>query len=149
MEGENKRNIDGFSYALGVVDAFNEVVRSGVKKLALAHPMRERAQRDELAEAAREICRAYGTKLYLEDDPLLTDLFPVSLNKGTYNILFYGQEQVLETYLALKQRKMELVAAGRYQGEQRREVAKTFGQLLCYSEEAIERLIAQNQEKEL
>ena len=99
------REIDSFSYAMGVIDAFNEVVRSGVKSLALAHPVKDRQLREELAQAAQEICAQYGTKLYKEDDPLLTDLFPLSLNQGTYNILFYQKEEVLAEYLALKQKK--------------------------------------------
>ena len=144
----NKRKLDEFSYALGVIDAFNEVVRGGVKKLALAHPVREKMQRDKLAEAAEEICKSYGTKLYLEEEPLLTDLFPLSLNNGTYNILFYQKEEVLEAYLGLKKSKAELEASGRYRGAERRAIAEKFGRLLSYSEEAIERLIAENAEKE-
>lgn len=142
------REIDSFSYAMGVIDAFNEVVRSGVKSLALAHPVKDRQLREELAQAAQEICAQYGTKLYKEDDPLLTDLFPLSLNQGTYNILFYQKEEVLAEYLALKQKKKTLQAEGRYAGQERKEIARLFGHLLSYTDEAIERLIAGNHEKE-
>ena len=31
-----------------------------------------------------------------EDEPLLTDLFPLSLNRGKYNILYYADPAVLE-----------------------------------------------------
>lgn len=142
------REMDSFSYAMGVIDAFNEVVRAGVKKLALAHPVKDRQLREELAQAAEGICAQYGTKFYKEDDPLLTDLFPVSLNRGTYNILFYQSEEVLAEYLELKQRKEQLQEEGRYAGQERREIARAFGHLLSYTDEAIERLIACNHEKE-
>ena len=142
------REMDSFSYAMGVIDAFNEVVRAGVKKLALAHPVRDRQLREELAQAAESICAQYGTRLYREDDPLLTDLFPVSLNRGTYNILFYQNEEVLSEYLELKQRKKQLQEEGRYAGQERKEIARSFGHLLSYTDEAIERLIAGNHEKE-
>lgn len=142
------REMDSFSYAMGVIDAFNEVVRAGVKKLALAHPVKDRKLRDELAQAAEGICAQYGTKLYKEDDPLLTDLFPISLNRGTYNILFYQRDEVLAEYLELKQRKRQLQAEGRYAGQERREIARAFGHLLSYTDEAIERLIEDNREKE-
>ncbi len=142
------REMDSFSYAMGVIDAFNEVVRAGVKKLALAHPVKDRQLRDELAQAAEEICAQYGTMLYSEDDPLLTDLFPISLNQGTYNILFYQKEEVLAEYLEIKQRKKQLQVEGRYTGQERKEIARAFGYLLSYTDEAIERLIAGNHEKE-
>ena len=38
--------IDHFSYELGAADCFCEMVRAGVKKLALAHPCDTKAERD-------------------------------------------------------------------------------------------------------
>ena len=32
------KEMDKYSYQCGVIDAFNEVVRAGVKRLTLAHP---------------------------------------------------------------------------------------------------------------
>ena len=31
-------SLDSFSYQCGVIDAFNEVVKAGVKRIALSHP---------------------------------------------------------------------------------------------------------------
>ena len=42
------QNIDPYSYQCGVIDCFNEMVRSGVKALALSHPMDSAAERDAL-----------------------------------------------------------------------------------------------------
>ena len=76
------QKIEPFSYQCGVIDCFNEMVCSGVKALALSHPMDTAAERDALIPFSQSICRKYGTKLYIEDEPLLTDLFPLSLNRG-------------------------------------------------------------------
>ncbi|MFQ7451174.1 MAG: hypothetical protein ACLRNQ_06760 [Flavonifractor plautii] len=86
------QNIDPYSYQCGVIDCFNEMVRSGVKALALSHPMDSAAERDALIPFARSCCHQYGNQLYIEDTPLLTDLFPLSLNQGKFNILFYRAE---------------------------------------------------------
>ena len=78
----------------------------------------------------------------------MTDLFPISLNKGKYNIIYYRQEEDLRQYLALKKRKQQLLEQQAYQGEARRQIAVDYGKLLSYSQEAIERYLAQNKEKE-
>ena len=77
----------------------------------------------------------------------MTDLFPISLNKGKYNIIYYRQEDIRQ-YLALKKRKQQLLEQQAYQGEARRQIAVEYGKLLSYSPEAIERYLAQNEEKE-
>lgn len=41
------KQIDAYSFALGVCEAFCEVVRAGVKRIALSHPFTE----DELQNA--------------------------------------------------------------------------------------------------
>ena len=96
------RNIDSYSYQCGVIDCFNEMVYAGVKSLALSHPMDSAEERDALLPYARELCQRYGNQLYIEDEPLLSDLFPLSLNRGKHNILFYRAGHVLEEYLRLK-----------------------------------------------
>lgn len=101
------QNIDPYSYQCGVIDCFNEMVRSGVKALALSHPMDSAAERDALIPFARSCCHQYGNQLYIEDTPLLTDLFPLSLNQGKFNILFYRAGHILDQYLRLKERKAQ------------------------------------------
>ena len=142
------KEFDSYSYQCGVMDAFNEVVRAGVKRLALAHPCNTVEERDALLPYAQVLCEKYGNHLYVENDSLLTDLFPISLNKDKYNIVFARDPKDLEHYVELHVRKKELVEKGAYSGEERHQIAVEFGKLLSYSEEAIERLIAQNGEKE-
>lgn len=141
------KKLDGYSYQCGVIDAFNEVVRAGVKRIALSHPVDTKEEAMELIPFSQQICQQYGNHFYLEESPLLTDLFPISLNKGKYNIIYYRQEDIRQ-YLALKKRKQQLLEQQAYQGEARRQIAVDYGKLLSYSQEAIERYLAQNEEKE-
>ena len=140
--------IDAYSYQCGVMDAFNEVVRAGVKRLALAHPCDSREERDSYLDYAQQLCEKYGNHLYVENDSLLTDLFPISMNKDKYNIVFARDPKDLEFYVELHVRKKELMDSDRYVGEARKQIAVEFGHLLSYSDEAIERLIAANNELE-
>ena len=142
------KKLDGYSYQCGVIDAFNEVVRAGVKRIALSHPVDTKEEAMELIPFSQQICQQYGNHFYLEESPLLTDLFPISLNKGKYNIIYYRQEEDIRQYLALKKRKQQLLEQQAYQGEARRQIAVDYGKLLSYSQEAIERYLAQNKEKE-
>ena len=91
------------------MDAFNEVVRAGVKRLALAHPCDTREERDSFLPYAEMLCEKYGNHLYVENDSLLTDLFPVSMNKDKFNIVFARDPKDLELYVELHVRKQKSV----------------------------------------
>ena len=43
------KKLDRYSYQCGVIDAFNEVVRAGVKRIALSHPADSREEAMELS----------------------------------------------------------------------------------------------------
>ena len=140
--------LDRFSYRCGVIDCFNEMVRAGLKPMALAHPCPTPSERDSYLPFCEEICGKYGTKFFPEDAMLLTDLFPLSANRGTYNIIFYRDEAVRRTYEDLKAEKAALLAAGQYRGEPRRRLACRFGALLGYPETDCLRMIAANTDRE-
>ena len=140
--------LDHFSYRCGVIDCFNEMVRAGLKPMALAHPCPTPAERDGYLPFCAEICGKYGTKFFPEDALLLTDLFPLSANRGTYNIIFYRDEAVRRAYEALKAEKAALLAAGQYRGEPRRRLACRFGALLGYPETDCLRMIGANADRE-
>lgn len=135
------RIIDEYSYQLGVIDCFNEMVNAGVKRLAMSHPCRTADERDQYLEPCRDICAQYGTKMYAEDDSFVTDLFPEVMNRGASHYIFYKKDEDLEYYLELKKRKEELIKESRYEGELRYQIAWEFGKLLSYTDEAVERLI--------
>lgn len=143
-----KHTIDPFSYQLGVMDCFNEMVHAGVKRIALSHPSGTKEERDGFLESAKELCRKYGTGMYPEDEPFITDLFPRALNENTWNIVFYRVDKDLEEYLDLKRRQKELVETGTYEGAARRSIAEGFGRLLGYTEEAIDRKIRETLQSE-
>ena len=145
--------IDVFSHALGVCEAFCEVVRAGVKRIALSHPFTpEELARDLHGEAffaaCEEIAAKYGCRAYFLEQPLLTDLFPLSLNRGRQNIVFYRDSAYIEELLAIQNEKNALQENGRYEGEARRALAVRYGHLLSYSDEAIERYLQSNTELE-
>ena len=145
--------IDVYSHALGVCEAFCEVVRAGVKRIALSHPFTEgELHRDLHGEAfftaCEKIAAKYGCKAYHLQQPLITDLFPVSLNLGRQNIVFYREDKDIVELLAIQQEKTVLQADGRYHGDYRRALAVRYGHLLSYSDEAIERYLLGNTELE-
>ncbi len=140
--------IDEYSYRLGAADCFCEMVRAGVKRIALSHPCDSRGQRDAFLPDFDRLCAAYGVRYYVEDDPFLTDLFPVSMNRGKFNVIFYQEAEALGDYLALKAEKRRAVEAGEY-AACREEIARRYGRLLSYAENGIARLLAANQEREV
>lgn len=142
------REIDKFSYKLGAAECFCEMVRAGVKRLALAHPCDTREERDSFLPEFEKLCAEYGLSMYCEDKGFLTDLFPVSMNKNRFNVLFYDEDTALQEYLALKAEKEQLAEAGAYTGEGRHQIAYRYGKLLSYTDERIEKLIRENLEKE-
>lgn len=138
------RPIDRYSYNLGVIDCFCEMVSAGLKTLAMSHPCDAREERDSYEADVQRICGSYGIQYYPENEPFLTDLFPAKLNQGKCNYLFFRTGDVLRQYLELKERQRRLVESGHYTGEERRRLARDFGRLLSYPEEGIERYIQQN-----
>ena len=139
--------IDEYSYHLGAADCFCEMVRAGVKRIALSHPCDSRGQRDAFLPDFDRLCAAYGVRYYVEDDPFLTDLFPVSMNRGKFNVIFYQEAEALGDYLALKAEKRRAVEAGEY-AACREDIARRYGRLLSYTEDGIARLLAANRERE-
>lgn len=140
-------NIDSFSYHLGAADCFCEMVRAGVKRIALSHPCNSREERDSFLPEFERLAKQYGVHFYVENEPFLTDLFPVSMNAGKFNVIFYQEEDALREYLDLKQEKDAAVADGTYRSL-RRDIAYRYGKLLSYTDDGIARLLSANTEKE-
>ena len=134
-----ERKIDRYSYELGVMDCFCEMVAAGLKTLAMSHPCDTKEERDSYEEDVRRICDSYGIQYYPEDEPFLTDLFPEELNKDKFNYLFFRDPETLGRYMALKREKVHMIKEGIYQGENRRHIEDQIGRLLSYAEEGIGR----------
>lgn len=145
--------IDIYSHALGVCEAFCEIVRAGVKRIALSHPFtEEELQRDLHGDAffavCKEIAAKYDCRAYHLKEPVLTDLFPISLNLGKQNVVFYRDDRDIEELLSIQHDKNELQKNGQYTGDNRYAIAVRYGRLLSYSEEAIARYLKNNHEHE-
>ena len=138
--------MDYYSYHCGVIDAFNEVIRAGVKDLALSHPASAK-EIYELLPFAISITQKYGTSYEVENELLITDLFPYSANKGKTVILFWKDPVVIEKYHELKKWKAYSLKHGTY-NETRVDIAREFGKLLSYSDAKIDEFIRTNPEKE-
>ena len=134
--------IDLRSYRLGGLSTFAEMVRVGVKTLALSAAMTP-DEMDAFVNDAERIAREEGVMLYRETDLIVTDLFPADVAEGKHVLLIY-KGTTLDEYLALKKRKSDLVESGSYAGEARRKLARQFGRLLSYPDTAIEELINKN-----
>ena len=136
------RQIDQRSYTLGGLSTFAEMVRVGVKTLALSAAVTPE-EMDGLVEDAERIAQEEGVMLYREPELIVTDLFPADVAVGKHVLLIY-KGATLDEYLALKQRKSELVASGSYTDDARRDMARQFGKLLSYPDANIEELIDKN-----
>ena len=141
------KQIDEYSYQCGVMDCFNEMVKAGLKPIALAHPFRLKSQRDSYIPFVQRITEKYHTHYYLDDDPLITDLFPYSMTLGTFNIIFYKKETDIEEYEKLKAWKA-LALKNKECAVCREAIAVRFGELLGYKREMIREYIDGNTEKE-
>ncbi|WP_294578032.1 hypothetical protein [uncultured Thomasclavelia sp.] len=141
------KEIDIYSYQCGVMDCFAEMVKAGVKKIALAHPWKTIEERETYLPFVKQICQQYQISYYLDDDPLITDLFPMSMNKDTFNIIFYRNKEDILKYQEYKKIKNEAIKNNQY-ASKRYELAKAYGSLLGYSQETIDEYIKNNHEKE-
>ncbi len=136
------KQIDQRSYTLGGLATFAEMVRVGVKTLALSAAVTPE-EMDDLVGDAKRIAQEEGILLYRETDLIVTDLFPADVAKGKHVLLIY-KGTTLDQYLTLKKTKSELLKSGSYEGEARKNIARGFGKLLSYPDAIIEEKIDKN-----
>lgn len=136
----HESGIDERSYNLGILGGFSEVVRLGVKMLALSEVMSP-AEMDGMMEDATVIAERNEVLMWRETDFLVTDLYPADVAEGKHVLLIYTGD-TLDQYLAIKADKKALKAAGNYQGEAREDIARRFGRLLSYPEPVIDDLLS-------
>lgn len=131
--------VDSRSYNLGILGGFSEVVRLGVKQLALSEVMSPE-EMDDILPDAEVVAERNAVMLYRETDLLVTDLYPADVATGKHVLLVYTGD-TLDRYLELKSDKEKLVSSGQYEGDARRDIAIRFGQLLSYPMPVINDLI--------
>lgn len=127
-----------FSKESGQIDAFAEMVKSGVKPLALGPPM-TMTELDLFMTEVERVSQKYGVDYYREAALVQTDLFPASSVEGKEVVIFY-QGNTMKAYEDLK---LEL-AKDNLTPVQKRELSRRFGRLLGYPTERINDLLAEN-----
>lgn len=123
-------NFDQASYYAGITAAFAEVVGAGVKRLALSSPYTQ-AELAMMLPITQQIAAAYDVLTLVENDLLVTSLFPADIAAGKYVILLAQNQQVLAEYQALKTEQADADA-----------LAWAFGRLLSYSDARIAAMIS-------
>ena len=136
----HESEIDSHSYNLGIMGGFAEVVRLGVKTLALSEVMAPE-EMDHLMDDAMVIAERNQVEIWRETDFLVTDLYPANVAEGKHVLLIYTGD-TLNRYLAIKADKKALQDADDYEGEAREMIARRFGRLLSYPEPVIDDLLA-------
>lgn len=142
----HETEIDEHSYNLGIMGGFAEVVRLGVKTLALSEVMDPDVM-DHLMADARVIADRNEVEIWRETDFLVTDLYPADVAAGKHVLLIYTGD-TLDRYLAIKADKQALKEAGEYEGAAREAIARRFGRLLSYPEPVIDDLLAREKRLE-
>jgi hypothetical protein len=133
------QDIDTRSYRLGSTASWSEAISAGVKELALSSPATP-DEMDALVDEAEKIAARFDISVYRETNLLVTDLFPEGVAKDKHVLLLYRQP-TLDKYLALKQKKAELIEAGKYSGRAREDIARSFGRLLSYPDSVIDKML--------
>lgn len=127
-----------FEKESGLIESFAEMVKSGVKPLALG-PAMTTAELNLFMPEVERISQKYGVSFYRETALAQTDLFPASSTEGKEVVLLY-KGNTLKAYEDLKQE----LAKGNLTAERKRELSRRFGRLVGYPTERINDLLAEN-----
>lgn len=138
-----KGTIDEFSFQLGMINCFAEMVACGVKKLAISPPFKP-AQYDTIAPYSSEIVKGFGIESYLEKSLIVTLLQSPEFTQNKCSILYYKNEPILDAYLALKKRQSGLIESDCYDGQAQKELSVAFMELLSYPPAVIESKLSGN-----
>lgn len=129
--------IDSFSFQLGMINCFAEMVACGVKQLAISPPL-SMSQYDALASYSEQIVKGFGIASYLEKSLIVTMLQSPEFTRNKCSILYYKNEETLNAYRNLKERQTQLVASDGYDAKARKEISVAFMELLSYPHDVIE-----------
>ena len=131
-----------YSYHAGINTAFAEVVGAGCKKLALSATY-EPDFANKMMAATEHAAKEYNVLLHVEENLLVTKLFPADVAKDKVVIMILQNQEVLYEYLTLKEIKKKSNSEGN-PDEMEVEIARQFGKLLSYDDASIERLLSKN-----
>ena len=138
------QKIDEFSYKVGMINCFVEMVACGVKKLAISSPLTP-VEYEQIKAASDKIVNGFKVKSHLEKSIIITALAPEEFTKGTWSILYYKNDDVLESYLGIKKRIENLKMQGKYDKGAYENISREFMRLLSYSDDVIEEKISKKE----
>ena len=130
-------NLDQTSFQLGMINCFAEMVAVGVKRMAISPPLTPE-EYESIREASEDIVRGSGIRSHLEKSLLVTHLQTPEFTQGKWSILYFKDQDTLDAYLALKERKERLEAEGQGSKEAEEEISAQFMKLLSYPDHVIE-----------
>lgn len=129
---------ENMDFRNGVNDAFCEIVKAGVKKLALSHATDDEDTFSKEFHSAYQCVSKYGISMYVEEDLIETLLFDIS---GCKVIIFYSDNQDIEDYITLKNNIRNNKEPSI---DDKIAYAKELGRLLSYSPKRIDEMIKNN-----
>ena len=132
-----KDRIDRFSFQLGMINCFVEMVACGVKKLALSPPLSP-SQFERIAPYSEQIVNGFGIESHLDNSLIVTKLQSPEFTRNKCSILYYKNETTLNAYLELKKKQTSLIESDRYDAQAQIEISIVFMELLSYPPEVIE-----------
>ena len=133
-------DIDQRSFQLGMINCFAEMVAVGVKRLAISPPLRPE-EYEEIRGASEAIVEGSGIRSYLETSLLVTHLQTPEFTRGKCSILYFRDQEPLDRYLALKERKGRLEAEEKLTDDAYAEISRQFMRLLSYPDDVIEKKV--------
>lgn len=135
-------DVDTFSFQVGMINCFVEMVACGVKRLAISPPLTPEAYA-RIQSASEKIVREFGVASHLEKSLLITDLQSEEFTRGKWSILYYRDDITLDAYRELKARKQRLENSQQYDEQARKQLSWEFMRLLSYPDEVIESKLSQ------
>ena len=140
---KNPSDIDVFSFQVGMINCFVEMVAVGVKQLAISPPLTP-VDYEKIRPYSDQIVHGFGIQSYLETSLLQTDLQSPDFTRNKWSLLYYQTDNILDAYQALKQKQARLKKTDRYDATACREISIAFMQLLSYPMPVIESKLSGN-----
>ncbi|NNF98783.1 MAG: hypothetical protein HKM93_05355 [Desulfobacteraceae bacterium] len=140
---DNRQTIDTFSFQLGMINCFVEMVACGVKPLAISPPMTP-DDHNRVKTYSDRIVEGFGVNSFLEKALLSTALQSDEFTRDKWVILYYKSEAVKTAYLGLKDKQTGLMQAGRYDAAAGKQLSIEFLTLLGYSRPVIDEKLSGN-----
>lgn len=121
---------------VGEIKAWCEAAKNEAKRMSLSAPFKPE-EYEAISPFMDDYAMRNGIHYYLEKELIETDLFGDMELSGFWVYVIFKHREVLEEYLSLKRDRRSLIKQGKYDGEERKDIAVRFGRLLGYSEENI------------